>query len=123
MELNRAIEKLNKFTNIKNLYGSMIGFTTSQYQEIKESAITVLQHIKHLQKENTMLENTKNNCPHFNTSGISCDKKFCNLDDYISKDKIKDCLDDIEDYFENVSVPYEDIEFIKEKRKDLLKEE
>lgn len=41
----------------------------------------------------------------------------------ISKDKVKDCLDDIEDYFENVSVPYEDIEFIKEKRKDLLKEE
>ena len=45
------------------------------------------------------------------------------LNNSISKDKIKDCLEDIEDYFENVSVPKEDIEFIKEKRKDLLKEE
>lgn len=116
MELEEAIKKLKLRTKELKLNYAL---TNPDLEAIE----TVLQELDRLQKENTMLENTKNNCPHFNTSGISCDKKFCNLDDYISKNEIKDCLEDIENYFENVSVPYEDIEFIKEKRKDLLKEE
>lgn len=99
MELNGAIEKLNKFTNIKTLYGSMIGFTTSQYQEIKESAITVLQHIKHLQKENERYKRIK---PVSIDGEYEIDiEEFLNVSDKlyelernsISKDKIREKID------------------------------
>ena len=69
------------------------------------------EEIEHLQKENEALRKLADHLEHL----ISYK--------YKNKDKIKDCLEDIEDYFENVSVPKEDIEFIKEKRNDLLKEE
>lgn len=40
----------------------------------------------------------------------------------ISKQKVKDVLDDIYDYFERLNVPDEDIEYIESKRKELLEE-
>lgn len=41
---------------------------------------------------------------------------------YIPKQKVKDVLDDIYDYFERLNVPDEDIEYIESKRKELLEE-
>lgn len=56
----------------------------------RENAVkTLLNLIEKLQKENQELENTKNNCPKFNTSGITCKIKEC---DYIPKDKIRHLL-------------------------------
>lgn len=43
--------------------------------------------------------------------------------DYISKDKVKECLDDIIDYFDNPSIPDEDNQFLEKKKKELLEEE
>lgn len=40
----------------------------------------------------------------------------------ISKQKAKEALDDIYDYFERLNVPDEDIEYIESKRKELLEE-
>lgn len=42
--------------------------------------------------------------------------------DSIPKQKVKDVLDDIYDYFERLNVPDEDIEYIESKRKELLEE-
>jgi hypothetical protein len=110
----------------------------NEYLLENEAIDTLLQEIEHLQKENEELKEVNKLVEKFPVDEMSNDTKlilitkgnfltnpcFKNLlDNYISKDKIKDCLEDIEDYFENVSVPKEDIEFIKEKRKDLLKEE
>lgn len=43
-------------------------------QEVKKKE-TVLSYISKLEKEITVLENTKNICPVINTSGIKCDLK------------------------------------------------
>lgn len=40
----------------------------------------------------------------------------------IPRQKVKDVLDDIYDYFERLNVPDEDIEYIESKRKELLEE-
>ena len=42
--------------------------------------------------------------------------------DLIPRQKVKDVLDDIYDYFERLNVPDEDIEYIESKRKELLEE-
>lgn len=42
--------------------------------------------------------------------------------DSLSKQKVKEALDDIYDYFERLNVPDEDIEYIESKRKELLEE-
>ena len=42
--------------------------------------------------------------------------------DSIPKQKVKDVLDDIYDYFERLNGPDEDIEYIESKRKELLEE-
>lgn len=47
---------------------------------------TVLKAYKEQERENQMLKNTKNNCPHLNTSGVSCNIK----EHYIEKDKIRE---------------------------------
>ena len=41
---------------------------------------------------------------------------------YIPKQKVKNTLDDIYDYFERLNGPDEDIEYIESKRKELLEE-
>ena len=41
---------------------------------------------------------------------------------YISKDKVKIALQDIEDYFDRLNVPDEDIEFIQSIKNELLKD-
>ena len=83
--------------------------------ELDYAIETVIPEIKRLQKENEELKDERN--------GYRTQVNSAFDNGFIHKDKIRDCLEDIEDYFENVSVPEEDIEFIKEKRKDLLKEE
>ena len=96
-----------------------------------EAIETVLQEIETLQKSNAELqkekEDLKTNLYRVNDDDVKhlafIQQLQLALKNSISKEKIKDCLEDIEDYFENVSVPKEDIEFIKEKRNDLLKEE
>lgn len=42
---------------------------------------------------------------------------------YVSKDKVIECLDDIIDYFDNPSIPDEDNQFLEKKKKELLEEE
>lgn len=44
------------------------------------------------------------------------------LENSIPKQKVKETLDDIYDYFESLNVPDEDIEYIESKRKELLEE-
>lgn len=44
------------------------------------------------------------------------------LENSIPKQKVKDVLDDIYDYFERLNLPDEDIEYIESKRKELLEE-
>lgn len=41
---------------------------------------------------------------------------------YVHKDKVKEVLEDIYDYFYTVNVPDEDLEFIDEKIKELLED-
>lgn len=43
-------------------------------------------------------------------------------ENYIPKQKVKEALDDIYDYFERLNGPDEDIEYIESKRKELLEE-
>ena len=45
-----------------------------------------------------------------------------NLENSIPKQKVKEILDDIYDYFERLNGPDEDIEYIENKRKELLEE-
>lgn len=93
MELKEAVEQLKSLKeSIESSIGDAKDLDDIFVQDV-EGIKTVLQELDRLQKENVMLENTKMNCPYFNTSGISCDKKFCNLDDYISKDKIREKID------------------------------
>lgn len=137
MKLEEAIERCNEL--IKEKHANWIGLTS------QEAISTVLQEIEHLQKDSINKEklieiidfgiNATDSNDNYSigmcngmiyiksiiTDGNPNYKKCQN--NSISKDKIRDCLEDIEDYFENVSVPKEDIEFIKEKRRDLLKEE
>ena len=80
----------------------------------------LLLEVQKLKKENEELKDRNKileNCKYANGFEI---KKAKLEEENRWKGKIIDCLDDIEDYFERISVPYEDIEFIKEKRKDLL---
>lgn len=44
-------------------------------------------------------------------------------DSYIAKGKVKDKIEEIEYYFDRLNVPDEDIEFIREVKKELLEEE
>ena len=49
----------------------------------------------------------------------------CTISDYVDsipKQKVKEILDDIYDYFERLNGPDEDIEYIENKRKELLEE-
>ena len=70
-----------------NLNESYI-ITSKQWneQDVHKAIDIILNLIEKLQKENKELRSTKNNCPQFNTSGVSCKLKQGH---YISKDKIK----------------------------------
>ena len=98
MELSEAIKILKNYREELWKDNSRVeGWAESGEDLEKMYAIdTVLQELEKLQKENVMLENTKNNCPYLNTSGVSCTGKFCDLDDYISKDKIKEKIEELE---------------------------
>lgn len=125
MQLEEAKEQLESLKeDIKSNIDDLTDIEDVFVQDVL-AIETVIQEIETLQKSNAELQKenegyisgelmTRNQAKHFE----EINKKY-----YIHKDNIRDCLDDIEDYFERVSVPYEDIEFIKEKRKDLLKEE
>lgn len=43
-------------------------------------------------------------------------------ENYVSKDKVIECLDDIIDYFDNPSISDEDNQFLEKKKKELLEE-
>lgn len=64
MKLEKAIERLSKFANIETSYGKHLLITTSQQHDIKEAINTVLQHVKHLQKEKEEYETKWNNTAH-----------------------------------------------------------
>lgn len=84
MELEQALKILN-FSQQQMRLGNLPDYS----QNVYKSVATLLKELERCKQENTMLENTKNNCPHLNTSGVSCGAKFCNLQDYINKDIIK----------------------------------
>lgn len=44
------------------------------------------------------------------------------LKDYIPKQKVKEILEDIEDYFDRLNGPDEDMEYIRNKKKELLED-
>ena len=136
MELEEAKEQLKSLKkDMKKDTKGLEGIFVEDIQAISK----VLQELDRLQKENEELKKDTRNrvigCRDLTKKCKDCNLKECigceysasdleiTFKNFVSKDKIKDCLDDIENYFENVSVPYEDIEFIKEKRNDLLKEE
>ena len=97
----------NTLKSADNFPKGIIKINISEIEDLLEYAVSLEEEIKQLKDIDLTTVHIK---------GV-CDEKER------WRNKIRDCLDDIEDYFENVSAPYEDIEFIKEKRKDLLKEE
>lgn len=71
-------------------------FTTNhtlddENKRFKQAIENLIKAYKELERENQMLKNTKNNCPHLSTSGVSC-----NIKDSISKDKIKEKINELE---------------------------
>lgn len=99
MKLEEAIERLSKFADIKMLYGKHLLITTSQQHDIKEAINTVLQHVKHLQKENERYKRIK---PVSIDGEYEIDlEEFLNVSDKlyelernsISKDKIRELIE------------------------------
>ena len=58
----------------------------------------------------------------FKDSNVLVNRYFKLKDNSIPKQKVKEILDDIYDYFERLNGPDEDIEYIENKRKELLEE-
>lgn len=44
------------------------------------------------------------------------------MKEFIPKQKVKEVLEDIEDYFDRLNGPHEDMEYIRNKKKELLEE-
>ena len=68
--------------------------------------------IKELEEENRIFKN----------KNVLVNRYFKLKDNSIPKQKVKNTLDDIYDYFERLNGPDEDIEYIESKRKELLEE-
>ena len=127
MKLKEAINKLKETQDsyLKDELDEAIETVIGELFAIQNLLDEKNEEIEHLQKENGKLTRARKWFVEHTVGQIATPEMLRKIlaEEYIHKDKIKDCLEDIEDYFENVSVPKEDIEFIKEKRKDLLKEE
>ena len=71
-----------------------------------------IKRIKELEEENRIFKN----------KNVLVNRYFKLKDNSIPKQKVKNTLDDIYDYFERLNGPDEDIEYIESKRKELLEE-
>ena len=109
MSIEEDIERLNKLVTTKfnndysidNIDKEAIEHLLSEREQDKA-------RIKELEEENL----------HWRGSYHLLSRKI----NVIPKQKVKDVLDDIYDYFERLNVPDEDIEYIESKRKELLEE-
>ena len=121
--VNQIIDGMNLDDEVKRISKESLDYYRNNIYECSVDILRVL--YGELLQEHEDLKETLERENRRRVFGTMAEIKLEDLikNDYIHKKKIRDCLEDIEDYFENVSVPEEDIEFIKEKRKDLLKEE
>lgn len=71
--------------------------------------------IQELEEENTSKQKAYDDC--------YCEYKHYKQFNSIPKQKVKDVLEDIEDYFERLNGPYEDIEYIRQIKQELLEGE
>ena len=113
------IKEIKNFTKASILYGNKIGITTSQHNKLRKAMQNILSEreqdkarIKELEEKNRMLA--------LEGSRVRLDLYI--KGNYIPKQKVKDVLNDIYDYFERLNGPDEDIEYIESKRKELLEE-
>ncbi len=102
------IKKLNKF----NEYENAVVLSEEALYEIQEA-------IEHILSER---EQDKARIKELEEELYSANKIVEEYTDSIPKQKVKDVLDDIYDYFERLNGPDEDIEYIESKRKELLEE-
>ena len=98
MELEKAIEILKWGQRQKRL-GNLPDYTQTHYEAIE----TVLNRVKELEMEIQVLENTRNSCPSIKTSGVSCDLKSFSSNDFISKDKIRAKIEELNDKEEELT--------------------
>lgn len=134
LELLKA--KRNPIKSCADLSQSMRGrrygilYFTEEFRIDFENKMCELNRIKELEMEIQALENTRNSCPCIKTSGVSCDLKSFGANDCISKDMIKEKIEEYlqfdrenktytKDGRENFSMQY----FYARALEELLKEE
>ena len=103
------IKKLNKF----NEYENTVVLSEEALYEIQDA-------IEHILAER---EQDKKRIKELEADLYSANEIISDLTDSIPKQKVKEGLEDIVDYFDRLNVPDEDIEYIKQVKQELLEGE
>lgn len=117
-ELEESIIVLENWLNELNVIFNETHINNTKEREALE---TTLKELKRLQEENRNYKRIKDITDSVTKEEIEeaikrADKEF------IAKEKVKESLDNIEDYFERLNGPDEDIEYIKNIKQELLEE-
>lgn len=117
---NKALEDLVKLEKERQADKEKIEELEKQNEELLEVKISANAHNRICKLEQELMEKE------LMIDGLKEDRRIAAEEIqeqyYISKDKVKIALQDIEDYFDRLNVPDEDIEFIQSIKNELLKE-
>lgn len=93
---------------------------TGIHYALEQEDIEILEHILAERKvDKKKIEELEEKNKEILNSKIGIDLSY---DDYIPKQKVKEGLEDIEDYFDRLNGPDEDMEYIRNIKKELLKD-
>lgn len=129
-ELEESIIVLENWLNELNVIFNETHINNTKEREALE---TTLKELERLQEENKKYKNSYEAAEKIARAyTCSCESIYdvarmaFNVEtlqeNYISKEKAKESLDNIEDYFERLNGPDEDIEYIKNIKQELLEE-
>lgn len=118
----KKIEEKNKHLSNVNDYET-ISLECTNLEEQLEIANSKIQE---LEEENAMLRKSNNIAENVNIDDVTqvinnSYEEF--MSNYIPKQKVKQGLEDIEDYFDRLNGPDEDIEYIRHVKQEILEEE
>lgn len=118
MDIEEDIKIINNFVqNIEN--GFTISKEISRWEPEKRIAKAIEHILAEREEDKKKIDKLEKENKEILNSKIGIDLSY---EDYIPKQKVKEGLEDIEDYFDRLNGPDEDMEYIRNIKKELLED-
>lgn len=124
--LENLLSDYTRQKQINEEHQKINGELREKVKKIEEQLEIANSKIQELEEENAMLRKSNNIAENVNIDDVTqvinnSYEEF--MSNYIPKQKVKQGLEDIEDYFDRLNGPDEDIEYIRHVKQEILEEE